>query len=149
MLSFLLSSRISLALQLSSEMNSDVPDPGLFDAPFKQPDTLSSAGASTDNRHNVRRIYRPVPAEKRNSKEYRASRERNNKAVQRCRANYKVKQDCLVIKSEGYRALAEEHLKATREMETQRKVVIPHILIPGRSTFRSFFSFWIYHNAEF
>ena len=106
----------------SNRMNSEISDPGLFDTPLPQSTPSSNSDVPSENRQNVRRVYRPVPAEKRNSKEYRVSRERNNKAVQRCRANYKVKQDCLVIKSEGYRALAEEHLKAAREMDVQRKV---------------------------
>ncbi|VDM31115.1 unnamed protein product [Hydatigera taeniaeformis] len=101
-------------------MNSDIIDPGLFDIPLQQP-ALLSHGDSSGSCLNTRRVYRPVSEEKRKSREYRVSRERNNRAVQRCRANNKVKQDCLVIKSEGYRALAEEYRKATYELDAERK----------------------------
>ncbi|CDS41072.1 expressed conserved protein [Echinococcus multilocularis] len=102
-------------------MRSDSADPGLFDTPLPQPAPPSHGDISSGNRQNTRRVYRPVSEEKRKSREYRVSRERNNRAVQRCRANNKVKQDCLVIKSEGYRALAEEYIKAAHELETDRK----------------------------
>ncbi|KAL5963042.1 hypothetical protein TSMEX_009231 [Taenia solium] len=105
----------------ASVMNSDIADPGLFDTLLRQPTPPSHGDSSSGNCQNTRRVYRPVSEEKRKSREYRVSRERNNRAVQRCRANNKVKQDCLVIKSEGYRALAEEYIKAAHELDAERK----------------------------
>lgn len=85
-------------------MNCNFIDPGLFDTPI--PSTSARPGSNTSSQsQNARRIYRPVPEEKRRSMEYRASRQRNNQAVQRCRANNKIRQDSVRIKSEGYRAL--------------------------------------------
>ncbi|KAM7541645.1 hypothetical protein Aperf_G00000036445 [Anoplocephala perfoliata] len=85
-------------------MNSNFIDPGLFDTPI--PSTSARPGSATSSQiQNTRRIYRPVPEEKRRSVEYRVSRQRNNQAVQRCRANNKVRQDSMRIKAEGYRAL--------------------------------------------
>lgn len=107
-------------------MNSDIADPGLFDTPLGQSTPPSHGDSSSGNCQNTRRVYRPVSEEKRKSREYRVSRDRNNRAVQRCRANNKVKQDCLVIKSEGYRALAEGYIKAAHELNTERKVSLSH-----------------------
>ncbi|VDD77612.1 unnamed protein product [Mesocestoides corti] len=97
---------------------SNVADPGLFDTP--RPSPSSKINAPTGGHLSARRVYRPVPEERRRSNEYRVCRERNNKAVQRCRANNKVKQRCLAIKSKGYRNLAQEYANAARKLEAER-----------------------------
>ncbi|VDN98384.1 unnamed protein product [Rodentolepis nana] len=84
-------------------MSSNYVDPGLFDT--LNPSTSSSASVTSDQSKNSRRVYRPVPEDKRKSLDYIVSRQRNNKAVRLCRANNKVRQDSMRIKAEGYQAL--------------------------------------------
>ncbi|VDL60745.1 unnamed protein product [Hymenolepis diminuta] len=85
-------------------MGSNYVDPGLFDAPISS--ASARPGSTTSSQcKNSRRIYRPVPEDKRRSVEYIVSRQRNNKAVRLCRANTKVRQDSMRIKAEGYQAL--------------------------------------------
>nr|CDS32137.1 expressed conserved protein [Hymenolepis microstoma] len=85
------------------KMGSNYIDPGLFDT--LNPSTSHSGSAASAQSKNSRRVYRPVPEDKRKSLEYIVSRQRNNKAVRLCRANNKVRQDSMRIKAEGYQAL--------------------------------------------
>ncbi len=136
-------------------MDADSPsicsDPGLFDAPPQPPPSTAQAPLSSTadgffdeplGGSTSRRVYRPVPEEKKRSDEYQSRRERNNKAVQRCRAQTRVKQACLGIKSQGYRELAREYSDAARQMDINRRV-------RAGSTIDFLMSAWLAHCDPF
>lgn len=107
---------------MDADSKSVYSDPGLFDNPKTEQVPTTASFEQTNSAEAGRRVYRPVPAEQRQSTEYQIRRERNNRAVKRARTNNKVKQQCLTIKAEGYRKLASEYNDAAQRMLTERQV---------------------------
>ncbi|VDN17514.1 unnamed protein product [Dibothriocephalus latus] len=96
-------------------------DPGLFDA--KPTGSITSGSSTSDGVTELRRSYKPVPVEEKESLEYAIRRKQNNQAVRRCRTLGKVKHKSLLIKTAGYQNLSEKYRTATGEMEAARKTL--------------------------